>query len=180
MATAIFGGGCFWCTEAAFKALPGVGAVVPGYAGGHTDNPSYSQVCAGDTGHAEVVKVEYDPEKVSYRKLLGVFFSSHDPTSLNRQGADTGTQYRSIILFETPEQEKEAKQYAAELLQKGVISKPVATQIVPLDAFWQAEDYHMNYYARNRNAPYCQAVIRPKLEKLEEHLKKEGKPDQNG
>ncbi|MBI2515071.1 peptide-methionine (S)-S-oxide reductase MsrA [Candidatus Wolfebacteria bacterium] len=162
---AVFGGGCFWCTEAVFKGLKGVVSVVPGYAGGGKTNPIYEEVLSGKTGHAEVIKLEYDPIQIFYQDLLTVFFATHDPTTLNRQGNDVGTQYRSIIFYTTPEQEKEAKQFIEELSQPG---KRVVTELKPLEKFYEAENYHRNYYQKNSNAPYCQVVISPKLDKLKE------------
>ena len=164
---ATFGGGCFWCTEAVFQSLDGVKKVASGYAGGTKPDPTYQQVCTGTTGHAEVIQVEFDPAKISYEKLLEVFWQAHDPTTLNRQGADHGTQYRSIILFHDEAQKKAAEKSKAEA-QK-VFGSPITTEIVPLKKFYPGEDYHQNYYRQNKNAGYCRAVIRPKLEKLQEH-----------
>jgi len=155
--TAVFGGGCFWCTEAVFKELKGVKSVVPGYAGGRVENPSYDRVAAGHTGHAEVIKIEFHPAVISYQTLLEVFFSSHDPNTLNRQGADVGEQYRSVIFYTNDEQKAEAKK---------LIKPPMVTELEPLDKFYEAENYHHDYYASNKSAPYCQIVIEPKLEKL--------------
>ncbi len=164
--TAVFGGGCFWCTEAVFEGLKGVKSVMPGYAGGETKNPSYEDICTGKTGHAEVTKVEFDPGKISYRDLLTVFFASHDPTTLNRQGNDIGTQYRSVIFYTTEEQKREAEKFIEELNEPG--SRPVVTELKPLDKFYPAEEHHRNYYKQNTSKPYCQIVINPKLEKLKE------------
>jgi methionine-S-sulfoxide reductase len=163
---AVFGGGCFWCTEAVFKMLRGVVSVAPGYAGGTVKNPSYEAVTTGRTGHAEVIEIVYDPSKIKYRDLLTVFFATHDPTTLNRQGADVGTQYRSIVLYEDEEQKKDAEAEIAELDREG--GDPVVTEVVPLDVFYPAEDYHRDYYARNADKPYCQVVINPKLKKVKE------------
>jgi len=160
-----FGGGCFWCMEAVFERLPGVTAVRSGYAGGHTDNPTYQQICTGATGHAEITEIEFDPRKISYEKLLEVFWQAHDPTTLNRQGADEGTQYRSIILYRSEPQKALAEKAKAEA-QKA-FPHPIVTEIVPLVKFYPAEKYHQQYYDNNANAPYCQVVIAPKLEKLE-------------
>lgn len=166
--TAIFGGGCFWCTEAVFKMMKGVSSVLPGYAGGKTENPTYMQVSNGDTGHAEVIKIEYDPALVSYKTLMTVFFASHDPTTLNRQGADVGTQYRSIILTTTLGQEAEAKDFIAELNASSDKGAPVVTEVVPLLKFYEAEEYHKDYYAKNKETNrYCELVINPKLEKVQ-------------
>ena len=158
---AIFGGGCFWCTEAIFRMLNGVISVEPGYAGGETLNPTYDDVSLGKTGHAEVIRIEFDPDKISYHDLLTVFFGTHDPTSLNRQGADIGTQYRSIILYTTEKQK--------ELAQKSV--KDFVTEVKPLDKYYPAEDYHKNYYENHKDNPYCELVINPKLEKVQESFK---------
>jgi peptide-methionine (S)-S-oxide reductase len=169
-ALATFGGGCFWCTEALFERVKGVRAVVSGYAGGRQDNPTYKQVCSGVTGHAEVVQVEYDPKQVSYETLLEIFFDTHDPTTLNKQGADEGTQYRSVVLYHD-----EAQKQTAEKVKKSTASNykdPITTEIVPLKKFYAAEEYHQDYFAKNPNAPYCAYVIRPKLQKF---LKKQGK-----
>lgn len=168
--TAVFGGGCFWCTEAVFKMLRGVHSVAPGYAAGKTDSPTYSQVSAGDTGHAEVIKIEYDPSAITYRDLLTVFFGSHDPTMLNRQGNDVGTQYRSIIVAQTPEQEEEAKQYIEEINRSHAGGSPVVTEVVSGVPFFEAENYHKDYYERNRTEGYCQVVINPKLAKVQKEF----------
>jgi peptide-methionine (S)-S-oxide reductase len=163
--SATFGGGCFWCMEAVFERLPGVKSVASGFAGGHTANPTYEQVCTGDTGHAEVTQIEFYPAKISYEKLLDVFWQAHDPATLNRQGADEGTQYRSIILYHS-----EAQKLAAEKSKAGAqknFKHPIVTEIVPFTKFYQAGDYHQKYYDNNSSAPYCRVVIAPKLEKLE-------------
>ena len=165
MEKAIFGGGCFWCTEAVFKALEGVLLVKPGYAGGTVSNPTYLQVVSGVTGHAEVIYVEYDPNKVSYHDLLTIFFASHDPTTVNRQGNDVGPQYRSVIFFTTPEQKAEAGKYIKEI--SGAV-----TELEPLEEFYEAENYHKDYYANNKDAPYCQLIINPKLEKVQKDFAK--------
>jgi len=165
---ATFGGGCFWCTEAVFQMLPGVKSVVSGYAGGSKENPTYKEVCSGTTGHAEVIQVTYDPKVVSYEKLLETFWEAHDPTTLNRQGADVGTQYRSIILFHDEAQRVAAEKSKAEA-QK-LFGKAIVTEIVPLKRFYPAEGYHQDYYRNNSTQPYCSIVIRPKLEKLGKKL----------
>lgn len=165
---AVFGGGCFWCTEAVFKMLKGVIRVEPGYAGGIIENPTYEQVCTGNTGHAEVVCIEYDEALVSYKTLLTIFFASHDPTTLNRQGNDVGTQYRSSIFFTTPNQEKEAHEFIKNLENSSQDGDHIVTEVVPLNHFYKAENYHEDYYARNKSAPYCQLVIQPKLQKVQE------------
>jgi peptide-methionine (S)-S-oxide reductase len=172
--TATFGGGCFWCMEAVFERLPGVKSVASGFAGGHTTNPTYEQVCTGDTGHAEVTQIEFDPAKISYEKLLEVFWQAHDPTTLNRQGADEGNQYRSVILYHNEAQKLAAEKSKASA-QKN-FKHPIVTDIVPFVKFYQAEGYHQEYYDNNSNAPYCRVVIAPKLEKLEKEKVIETKP----
>ena len=166
---ATLGGGCFWCTEAIYQMLPGVKSVKSGYAGGQKENPTYKEVCTGQTGHAEVIQVEYDPKVISFEKILETFWEAHDPTTLNRQGADTGTQYRSIILFGSPAQKAAAEKSKNEA-QKKFIS-PIVTEIVPLTKFYAAEEYHQNYYRSNPNQGYCRAIIKPKVEKFEKKLK---------
>lgn len=162
---AVFGGGCFWCTEAVYGELKGVISVMPGYAGGTTANPTYEQVCSGNTGHAEVIRIEYDPGQISYNDLLTVFFATHDPTTLNRQGGDIGTQYRSVILYADEAQKNEANGFIGKLNETG---EKVVTEVKPLESFYEAEDYHRQYYLKNSSAPYCQLVINPKLEKLKD------------
>jgi peptide-methionine (S)-S-oxide reductase len=164
--TADFGGGCFWCMEAVFERLPGVVSVTSGFAGGTTENPTYAQVCTETTGHAEVTQIEFDPVKISYARLLEVFWQAHDPTTLNRQGADTGTSYRSIILYRDEKQKLLAEK--SKLAAQGDFKHPIVTEIVPLKKFYKAEDYHQQYYDNNSNQGYCQVVIAPKLEKLEQ------------
>ncbi len=166
---AVFGGGCFWCTESVFKMLRGVTAVYPGYAGGHTENPTYTEVCTGETGHAEVVAVEYDPSLIKYEDLLTVFFGSHDPTTLNMQGNDVGTQYRSVIFYTTEEQAEAAKNFITDL-NKTEAGKPVVTVVEPLTNFYPAENYHRDYFAKHPEQPYCQLVINPKLEKVQKNF----------
>lgn len=165
--TATFGTGCFWCTEAIFEQLKGVVSVTSGYAGGHVANPTYEEVCNGTTGHAEAVQIVYDPKQISYKDLLEVFWSVHDPTTLNRQGADVGTQYRSVIFYHNAEQQKEAEEHKAKLDQSGAFSKRIVTQIAPFTNFYKAEDYHQEYYRLNGHAPYCQFVIKPKVDKFQ-------------
>jgi peptide-methionine (S)-S-oxide reductase len=167
---AVFGGGCFWCTEAVFEQLDGVTSVLPGFAGGTVKNPTYRQVCTGKTGHAEVVRVEYDPSRVAYRDLLTVFFATHDPTSLNRQGADVGTEYRSAIFYTTDDQKRQAEAFIAELNGSDSRGNPIVTEVTPLDAFYEAEDYHREYFRNNASLPYCQFVIAPKLTKLHKNF----------
>lgn len=166
---AVFGGGCFWCTEAIYNELKGVIKVLPGYAGGTTPNPTYEQVCTGHTGHAEAIQVEFDSEKISYKTLLTVFFGTHDPSTLNRQGNDTGTQYRSIILYTTLEQKIEAEAFIKEA--QADTPDPIVTEIQPLTTFYVAEDYHQKYYERNILQPYCQVVVSPKLAKFKEKFR---------
>ncbi len=164
--TATFGAGCFWCTEAQFQQLKGVLSVESGYMGGKTANPTYKQVSTGNTGHAEVIRVTYDPSVLSYDELLAAFWQSHDPTTLNRQGADVGTQYRSAIFYYSPEQKEKAEKYKTQLNAEKAFGDPVVTEIVPEAPFYVAEDYHQNYYNENGNQPYCQMIVRPKLEKF--------------
>jgi peptide-methionine (S)-S-oxide reductase len=166
METAILGGGCFWCTEAAFSELKGIEAIQSGYAGGDVENPTYKQVCTGRTGHAEVVEVKFDPAIISYEDLLRVFFTIHDPTTLNRQGGDTGTQYRSVIFYTSPEQETSARKIIAEFEASGAWGAKIVTEISPAPVFYRAEPEHDQYFARNPYAGYCQAVIAPKVAKL--------------
>ncbi len=168
MEKAVFGGGCFWCTEAVFKMLRGVSSVYPGYAGGTTPNPTYEEVSSGRTGHAECTEVTFDPKEVSYEDLMSVFFGSHDPTSLNRQGNDIGTQYRSVIFYTTSEQKNKAEIYIKEINNSTENGKPIVTEVLPLEKFYVAENYHKDYYERNEDAAYCQLVINPKLEKVQE------------
>ncbi|KEF35175.1 MULTISPECIES: peptide-methionine (S)-S-oxide reductase MsrA [Deinococcus] len=163
---AILAGGCFWCTEAVLKDVRGVQEVESGYIGGHTPNPDYRSVCSGTTGHAEAVRVTFDPTQVSFRDLLTLFFATHDPTSLNRQGADVGTQYRSAVFPLSGEQERVTREVIAELTAQGVFDRPIVTTIEPATTFYVAEDYHQDYYANNPNQPYCRAVIAPKVAKL--------------
>ncbi|MBS1680143.1 MAG: peptide-methionine (S)-S-oxide reductase MsrA [Bacteroidetes bacterium] len=168
--TATFGAGCFWCTEAVFLNVNGVTKVVSGYSGGKVKKPTYKEVCTGLTGHAEVTQITYDPKVVSFEDLLEIFWNTHDPTTLNRQGADEGTQYRSVIFYADEEQHKIAEQYKAQLEASHVYKSPVVTEISPLTNFYPAEDYHQNYYALNPNQGYCQYVIRPKVEKFKKHF----------
>lgn len=165
--TATFGTGCFWCTEAVFQELKGVIKVKSGYSGGHTANPTYEEVCAGTTGHAECLQIVYDPAIISFDELLEVFWESHDPTTLNRQGNDVGTQYRSAIFYHNEAQQKKAEHYKAELNKNGAYDKPIVTEITPFKVFYPAENYHQDYYNTHGSQPYCRLVIRPKLEKFE-------------
>lgn len=170
---AVFGGGCFWCTEAIFQELKGVESVVPGYAGGTPaagKEPTYEEVCTGATGHAEVIKIEFDPEQISFKDLLTVFFATHDPTTLNRQGADIGTQYRSIILYTSPGQKSEAEEFIREINRSAKEGMPIVTEIKPLEKFYPAEAYHDDYYRKNPHQPYCEVVINPKLQKLQKQF----------
>ena len=168
---ATFGGGCFWCIEAAFEELDGVESVTSGYADGHVDDPSYREVCSGNTGHAEVVQVEYDPDVVSYEALLDVFFTVHDPTQRNRQGPDVGTQYRSIILYHDGRQRELAAGYIDALDEKGGYDDPVVTELEPLERFWRAEEKHQSYFDKNPNDGYCQMHAQPKIEKVREKFR---------
>jgi len=163
---ATVGGGCFWCTEAVLERLPGVKKVVSGYAGGHVNNPTYEEVCTGTTGHAEVIQVEFDPAVISYDKILEVFFEAHDPTTLNRQGADEGTQYRSVIFYHNEAQQKAAAR--AKIAAQALWPDPIVTEISPLTKFYVAEKYHQDYFKNNPNAGYCTFVIKPKVKKLEQ------------
>lgn len=165
---AIFGGGCFWCTEAVYKELRGVIKVTSGYAGGNIPNPTYTAVSSGNTGHAEVIKVEYNPAEISYRDLLEVFFATHNPTTLNQQGADVGTQYRSAIFYTNEVQKREAEKIIKELTDEKAYERPIVTEIASLKEFYKAEDYHLDYYRRNKENPYCQLVIAPKLIKFQQ------------
>jgi len=165
---AVFGGGCFWCTEAVFKMIRGVVSVLPGYAGGTTENPTYEEVSSGNTGHAEVVEVVYDPREVNYNALLTVFFGSHDPTTLNRQGPDSGPQYRSVVFYTTPTQKQEVRDFIQEMNDSNTQGAPVVTTVEPLIKFFVAEDYHKNYAATNPESRYCQLVVNPKLEKVQQ------------
>lgn len=169
---AVFGGGCFWCLEAIFKELKGVSRVISGYAGGQALNPSYEEVVSGSTGHAEVIKIIFDPKIISYRDLLEIFFYVHDPTTLNRQGSDVGEQYRSVIFYKTLDQKEEAEKIIKEMREAKAYANPIVTQIEPLIDFYKAEEYHQDYFKKNTNAPYCQLVIAPKLEKFKEKFNK--------
>jgi len=175
--TAIIAGGCFWCTEAVFKEMKGVKSVVPGYTGGKRPNPTYEQVSTGATGHAEAVKIEFDPKQVSYEELLQVFFATHDPTTLNRQGNDIGTQYRSAIFYTNDKQKEIAKAYIKFLNNSDVFDQYIVTEVVPATIFYEAEDYHKNYLTKNPDNPYCQYVVLPKVEKFRKHFKKLLKDD---
>lgn len=163
---ATFGGGCFWCLEAAFNELQGVISATSGYSGGRMENPSYEAVCNGDTGHAEVVQVSFDPSLISYRELLAAFFAIHDPTTLNRQGNDSGTQYRSVIFYHSDEQKAEAQEMIGTLAREGLWDRPIVTEVLPAPIFYPAEDYHRDYFSRNSQQPYCQVVVAPKVAKL--------------
>ncbi len=164
---ATLGGGCFWCVEAVFQRIDGVISVKPGYAGGNVKNPTYKQICTGNTGHAEVAKIEFDPSKITYSQILNVFWQSHDPTTLNRQGNDVGTQYRSVIFFHNESQEEIAKKSKIDAEESGYWDDEIVTEITLLNNYYDAEDYHDNYYNDNPNQPYCLFVIKPKLDKLE-------------
>src|SRR3989344_9331539 len=170
LSIAVFGGGCFWCTEAIFERLKGVISVVSGYAGGDMKNPSSEKVSSGDTGHAEVIRIEYNAEQISYEDLLTIFFFTHDPTTLNQQGADIGTQYRSAIFYSNDEQKTKAEKFIKTLEDNKAYEKPIVTELKPLIGFYEAEKYHQKYYDNNKSAPYCQIIIAPKLEKLEKRF----------
>ena len=165
--TAVLGAGCFWCTEAVFQLIRGVEKVEPGYAGGDLPNPSYEQVSSGSTGHVEVAQLTFDPDVISFREVLEIFFGTHDPTTLNRQGADVGTQYRSVIFYNSPEQKATAEQLIVELTAEKVYDKPIATKVEPLKTFYPAETYHKDYFKKHPKEPYCQVVIAPKIAKLQ-------------
>ncbi|MCU0660301.1 MAG: peptide-methionine (S)-S-oxide reductase MsrA [Candidatus Pacebacteria bacterium] len=167
---AVFGGGCFWCTEAVFAMLKGVISVEPGYAGGTVTDPTYEEVSTGTTGHAEVTRVVFDPTCMSFDTLMTVFFASHDPSTLNRQGNDVGTQYRSVIFYTTPEQKGKAIDMIAKLERESREGNPIVTEVTPLEYFWSAEDYHKKYYARHKEQAYCQLVINPKLKKIQKEF----------
>jgi peptide-methionine (S)-S-oxide reductase len=169
-ASAVFANGCFWCTEAVFLKLKGVSSVIPGYTGGKTSDPNYETVSGGQTGHAEAIKIEYDPGVISYGDLLTVFFNTHDPTTVNRQGNDVGTQYRSAIFYSNDEQKQKALSIVKELNDTKAYDKPVVTEVVPLERFYEAEDYHHDYYQNHKEFPYCQLIIAPKLEKMEKRF----------
>jgi peptide-methionine (S)-S-oxide reductase len=164
---AIFGGGCFWCTEAVFNSLKGIISVMPGYSGGTTSNPTYEQVCQGNTGHIESVRIEYDPNLITYADLLAVFFNTHDPTTFDRQGMDIGSQYRSVIFYANDEQHKQSEDLIRELNESHAYDAPVITELRPASQFYDAEDYHRQYFEHHKDAPYCQLIIGPKLEKLQ-------------
>lgn len=166
MEKATLGGGCFWCLEPIYDALKSVQQVIPGYAGGDVPQPSYEQVCTGRTGHAEVVQITYDPAEIDYRELLHIFFTIHDPTTLNRQGADVGTQYRSVIFYHSPEQHQIAEEVIAEVAREGLWRDPIVTQLVPYTEFYPAEEYHHRYFERNPHQGYCRVVIAPKVAKF--------------
>ena len=174
---ATFGGGCFWCTEAIFKRLKGVNSVLPGYSGGDAENPSYQEVSSGATGHTEAIQLTFDPAIIPYAKLLDVFWATHDPTTINQQGADVGTQYRSAIFYHNDGQKKLALQSKRALEKSKKYKDPIVTEIVPYSNFYQAEDYHQNYYDTNRAYPYCRAVIDPKIQKLLKEFSKDVKDE---
>lgn len=171
MEIATLGGGCFWCTEAVFLEIEGVEKVVPGYSGGHVENPTYQQVITESTGHAEVIQVSFDPKVILYKEILEIFFTMHDPTSLNRQGADVGTQYRSVVFYHSEEQKKVAAEFIEEMNATNVFNLPIVTQLEEFKEFYEAEDYHVNYYNRNKSQGYSRYVIEPKLKKVEKEFK---------
>ena len=166
MEKATLGGGCFWCTEAVFTRMDGVESVMPGYAGGHVENPTYEQVCGGDTGHAEVVQLAFDPSRISYAEILEIFFATHDPTTKDRQGNDVGPQYRSVVFAHDDSQERTARETISKLSEEDVFEAPIVTEVDRLETFWPAEGYHHDYFARNGRQPYCMFVIAPKVAKL--------------
>ena len=168
---ATLGGGCFWCTEAVYLQLNGVEDAIPGYSGGHIKNPSYKEVCTGRTGHAEVVEITYDPEKINFSEILEVFFMTHDPTTLNRQGNDVGTQYRSAVFYHNEDQKRIAEEIIQAFEKEKVYNDPIVTEITPFEKFYVAEDYHFNYFEKNKNQPYCQFVVAPKVEKFKKIFK---------
>jgi peptide-methionine (S)-S-oxide reductase len=174
--TATFAGGCFWCTEAYFERVKGVKEVISGYSGGKEKNPDYRRVSAGQTGHAECVQVHYDPNEITYRELVEIFFATHDPTTLNRQGPDVGKQYRSVVFFHTDDQKRIVEQYVKQLTDTGEFKNPIVTQIVPFETFYPAEEYHQDYYRRNPNDPYVVSVTRPKVKKFEKQFAAKLKP----
>lgn len=169
--TATFGGGCFWCTEAIFERVAGVISATAGYSGGETENPTYKQVCTGVTGHAEVIQITFNPEIISFYELLEIFFKTHDPTTLNQQGADRGTQYRSVVLYHNEQQKKQTREIIQELNEAKIWRNPIVTQVVPFEKFYCAENYHQEYFDNNANQMYCQMVIVPKIDKLEKIFK---------
>ena len=171
MELATFGSGCFWCSEAIFSRLKGVESVISGYSGGNIKNPTYNEVCSGETGHAEVIQITYNPKIITYPELLEIFWETHDPTTLNRQGADVGTQYRSVIFYHTPEQKETAELYKKKLNDANIYNKPIVTEISPISEFYKAEDYHQDYYEYNRGQGYCNFVITPKVEKFKKIFK---------
>ena len=170
METATLAAGCFWCVEAVFDDLVGVEDVVSCYSGGHTENPTYKEVCSETTGHAEVVQITFDPSQLSFKELLQVYFTVHDPTTLNRQGGDIGTSYRSAIFYHSDEQKRVAQEVIAEITAEGVYDSPIVTEVTAFDKFWPAEDYHQEYFARNPNQGYCQFVVEPKVQKFRKHF----------
>ena len=173
---ATLGGGCFWCIEAIYQIVEGITSITSGYSGGHVNNPTYQQVCMGNTGHAEVVQLEFDPEIISYQHILEIFFTVHDPTSLNRQGADVGTQYRSIILYHSADQEKTAREVIAQLEQEKSFNSPIVTEVEKLETFFPAEEYHQKYFERNPYQGYCRIVISPKFNKFKKQYQSKELP----
>ncbi|MBC6112317.1 peptide-methionine (S)-S-oxide reductase MsrA [Pedobacter fastidiosus] len=176
MQKAIFGGGCFWCTEAVFQTLKGVNKVISGYMGGTLKHPTYMEICNGDTGHAEVIQIDFDENVITFDELLLIFFKTHTPTTLNRQGNDTGTQYRSVIFYANLDQKEQAEQMIDDLTKQQVFDKPIITEISPISDFYEAEDYHQNYFNQNQGKPYCAFVIQPKLNKFASDFKDKIKP----
>ncbi|MBU0697249.1 MAG: peptide-methionine (S)-S-oxide reductase MsrA [Bacteroidetes bacterium] len=172
-----FGGGCFWCTEAVFTAVNGVNRVTSGYMGGRNEHPTYEQVCGGQTGHVEIIQIEYDGDVTDFRDLLLIFFKTHDPTTLNRQGADVGTQYRSVVFYESKEQKTQTEEMIAQLNAEKVFDNPIVTEVSPIETFYPAESYHQDYFINHRSQGYCMAVIEPKLQKFAKNFKDKIKPE---
>lgn len=175
--TATIAGGCFWCTEAIFKRLEGIISVLPGYAGGNVQNPSYNKVCSGTTGHAEAIQIEFDPNRISYKTLLDIFWNTHNPTTRNQQGSDVGTQYRSIIFYHNEKQKEVAQRSKEKFEKKGIYNDPIVTEIIPFTNFYEAENYHKNYFENNKDAPYCNVIIEPKIHKFSEKYRNKVKKE---
>jgi peptide-methionine (S)-S-oxide reductase len=177
MQTATFGGGCFWCTEAVFQNLKGVSKVISGYMGGELKHPTYMEVCNGDTGHAEVIQIDFDENQISFSDLLLVFFKTHNPTTINKQGNDIGTQYRSVIFYENADQKSQSEKMIDDLSREDIFDKPIITQVSPISEFYEAEDYHQNYFNENKDKPYCSFIIQPKLDKFSADFREKIKPE---
>lgn len=177
MQTATFGGGCFWCTEAVFQNLKGVSKVISGYMGGELKHPTYMEICTGDTGHAEVIQIDFDENQISFSDLLLVFFKTHNPTTINKQGNDIGTQYRSVIFYENADQKSQSEKMIDDLSREDIFDKPIITQVSPISEFYEAEDYHQNYFNENKDKPYCSFIIQPKLDKFSADFREKIKPE---